>query len=459
MIRDVIDLVEDSIPGPPGPQGKPGPAGVTSVSSETLPAGSEATVSLDNQKLHIGIPKGDKGDTGDAATITVGNVTTGEVGSDAQVTNTGDEHNAVLDFTFPRGVKGDKGDTPTISVGSVTSGDTANVSNSGTDTAAVFDFTIPKGDKGDAGTVSVGEVETLPAGSQAQVTNTGTTTDAVLKFSIPRGDKGEGLALDYTADNVGSLPTGSVTVGQTGIVNGVLYVWNGSQWLEQGQMQGAPGEPGKDGEPGKAATITVGTVNTGEPGSQVQITNSGSENAAVLNFTIPKGADGAQGEKGADGTNGADGKDGVTPEISMTATVDDATGIPSVQVSKSGTTEAPSFAFSFTNLKGANGANGSDGQPGADGKDAVVTTIPVTFEKSLFNSGLSARKQVTGLGSVNLINAVADKANVAVIQAAAPILAQDHGDDSTVPKGYVKITVGTAPTADMKLVITVLRSE
>ena len=53
------------------------------------------------------------------------------------------------------------------------------------------------------------------------------------------------------------------------------------------------GPPGLKGDPGAAATVTVGTVTTGEPGTDAIITNSGTESAAVLNFTIPKGENGA----------------------------------------------------------------------------------------------------------------------------------------------------------------------
>ena len=52
---------------------------------------------------------------------------------------------------------------------------------------------------------------------------------------------------------------------------------------------------GKDGTDGQGATITVGEVTTGAAGSQASVTNSGTENAAVLDFTIPQGADGASG--------------------------------------------------------------------------------------------------------------------------------------------------------------------
>ena len=56
---------------------------------------------------------GDKGDTGDAATIAVGTTTTGAAGTNASVTNSGDEHDAVFDFTIPKGDKGDTGDVNT----------------------------------------------------------------------------------------------------------------------------------------------------------------------------------------------------------------------------------------------------------------------------------------------------------------------------------------------------------
>jgi hypothetical protein len=58
---------------------------------------------------------------------------------------------------------------------------------------------------------------------------------------------------------------------------------------------GGTGGGGTAGPPGAAATITVGTVTTGAPGSSVQVTNSGTATDAVLNFAIPKGADGASG--------------------------------------------------------------------------------------------------------------------------------------------------------------------
>lgn len=53
--------------------------------------------------------KGAKGDTGTAASITIGSVTTGAAGSNASVTNSGTASNAVLNFMLPRGKDGADG--------------------------------------------------------------------------------------------------------------------------------------------------------------------------------------------------------------------------------------------------------------------------------------------------------------------------------------------------------------
>ena len=87
----------------------------------------------------------------------------------------------------PRGMAG------TIAVGSVTTGaagSKATVSNSGDEHDAVFDFTLPQGERGNAATVRVGTVEMVDADKPAMVANSGTPSDAVLDFRIPRGPTG-----------------------------------------------------------------------------------------------------------------------------------------------------------------------------------------------------------------------------------------------------------------------------
>lgn len=53
--------------------------------------------------------------------------------------------------------------------------------------------------------------------------------------------------------------------------------------------RGFPGDTGPAGTPGTAATVTIGSVTTGGPGSPATVTNVGTSLNAVLNFSIPKG--------------------------------------------------------------------------------------------------------------------------------------------------------------------------
>ena len=65
---------------------------------------------------------------------------------------------------------------------------------------------------------------------------------------------------------------------------------------------GVDGQDGQDGQDGAAATISVGTTTTGAPGTNASVQNVGTPNAAVLNFTIPRGEKGDKGDQGEPGT-------------------------------------------------------------------------------------------------------------------------------------------------------------
>ena len=73
-----------------------------------------------------------------------------------------------------------------------------------------------------------------------------------------------------------------------------------AQWA----VLAAKGVAGPTGPSGAAATVSVGTVTTGAPGTQAAVTNSGTASAAVLDFTIPQGAPGTNGTGGGGGTSG-----------------------------------------------------------------------------------------------------------------------------------------------------------
>ena len=80
--------------------------------------------------------------------------------------------------------------------------------------------------------------------------------------------------------------------------------------------QGETGPQGPQGEPGPANVITIGTVTTGEPGTQAAASITGESPNQVLNITVPRGdtgatgAQGAQGEKGDKGDPGPQGEQG-----------------------------------------------------------------------------------------------------------------------------------------------------
>lgn len=102
--------------------------------------------------------KGSKGDTGTAATVSVGSTTTGNPGTNASVTNSGSSSAAVLNFTIPRGATGATGATPSLSIGTVSTlaaGSDATASITGTDEAPVLNLGIPKGADGEVTKASI----------------------------------------------------------------------------------------------------------------------------------------------------------------------------------------------------------------------------------------------------------------------------------------------------------------
>ena len=97
---------------------------------------------------------------------------------------------------------------------------------------------------------------------------------------------------------------------------------------------------GGQGVPGAAATVDVGTTTTGAAGTNASVTNSGTNSAAIFDFTIPRGA------------NGTNGNDGVTPDVSVGETT---TGAAGTDASVTNTGEAPNVVLNFTIPRGADG--------------------------------------------------------------------------------------------------------
>ena len=153
--------------------------------------------------------------------------------------------------------------------------------------------------------------------------------------------------------------------------NGYWMVWDldTNAYIES-QL---PLPPVAEGPPGKAATIEVGTTTTGDPGTEASVENVGTENAAVLNFTIPRGAVGLT---------------GATPDISVQVSSLPAGSEPTVSVS--GTPEAPVISLGIPA-----GQKGDPGTPGTNGTDGQTPNITIGTVETL-PAGSDATASITG---------------------------------------------------------------
>ena len=139
---------------------------------------------------------------------------------------------------------------------------------------------------------------------------------------------------------------------------------------------------GPAGADGAAATITIGTVTTGAAGSEAAVVNAGTANAAKLNFTIPRGNDGAVGPKGDTGTRGSHWYSGTAiTGTNATATAFPNSGITDALVDDCYLNTATGYTYKCTvagaasvakwvymgSIKGEPGEKGAAGQTGAVG--------------------------------------------------------------------------------------------
>lgn len=144
--------------------------------------------------------------------ISIGTVSTGDEGTEAAATITGEVTNLKLNLTIPRGntgAQGATGDTgatgatPNITIGNVETlgeGESATASISGETPNLTLNLGIPVGATGAQGEIgpagatpqfSIGTVSTLEPTEQASVTLGGTAAEPTLSFGIPKGADGD----------------------------------------------------------------------------------------------------------------------------------------------------------------------------------------------------------------------------------------------------------------------------
>ena len=166
-----------------------------------------------------------------------------------------------------------------------------------------------------------------------------------------------------------------------------------------------------EGEKGDAATIQVGTVTASEPGSEPKVKNSGTENAAVFDFVLPRGQTGPTGQA-------------ATIEVESTAT-----GEPGTQASVENVGTTGAVKLRFTIPRGNTGQNG------------VTPTLAAGNVETL-EPGQPATASVTGDGPAYQINLGIPRGQTGA--QGAPGQDGQDGQDGQTPT----IAVGTVTTLD-----------
>ena len=189
---------------------------------------------------------------------------------------------------------------------------------------------------------------------------------------------GSGTTPSITASATVSPDPGipACNVVKTGTDEYPNFTFNFSGLKGDQGIQGVPGQNGADGSDGITPNIsaTASVSNTsGIP--VVNVTKTGSETAPNFDFDFSnlKGDRGEKGEKGDRGEKGDPGLNGTYPNITATASATQTTGIASVVVTKTGSDDAPNFDFAFTNIKGEQGIQGLNGRDGTDGVTPIVS--------------------------------------------------------------------------------------
>lgn len=304
------------------------------------------------------------------------------------------------------GDTGPKGDTGDIGIGTIIKGHYDNYSE--------FIKVHPSGVLGDAyivngsyyywnenGWANAGSVkgdtgERGETGSQGVKGDTGEKGDT--------GATGAGITIkgsyDTYADLIKDHPTGSE--GESYLVNGSLYVWNGKSWENVGNIKGDKGDTGDTGSQGvKGDTGNNGfspIVNVDHDTGQIVITTQ--NGSSTISFEELKGD---IGQTGAKGDTGASAYVNVNHDAG-TITVGVDGGVSEV--------------ITFSELKGDTGSQGVKGDTGPKGDTGVgsdeesgwklpvdkiqtTSTLPIGVSKgyrvAICTSSLLAIKEYNGL--------------------------------------------------------------
>ena len=306
-IEDISEMVNaGEFVGPQGPKGEKGDKGEKGAEGPAGPQG----------------PRGEKGDKGDP----------GEKGADGTVAfeSLTPEQKESLRGISITAVSIDTDGNLTITF---SDGDSENVGN-------IIGPQGPQGPQGEKGDVG-------PQGPQG-----------------PQGEKGEqgndGTSLNIlgTKESEADLPL-SAEKNDAYLINGEMWVFNGTNWNNAGRIQGPQGPQGPvgpKGEQGDAGVRGITFTPVVDSRGNISWSNDGGlENPQTVNITGPQGDTGAKGDTGPRGDTGAKGDTGPQGEKGTTF-------IPSVDTDGNiSWSNTDGIANPETvNIKGPKGDKGSD---------------------------------------------------------------------------------------------------
>jgi hypothetical protein len=239
-----------------------------------------------------------------------------------------------------------------------------------------------------------------PAWTSSKLVSSRSGGDGIESSKVNGGGPAGGISypsLLVTVGSVTNLPSGSTpTVTNTGT--------NDTAVLNFGLPQGPAG------------TVNVGTTTTGAAGTNASVTATGTPENRVLNFTIPQGIQGIQGIQGPQGTTGATG--------------------PANTLSIGTVTAGPTAAASITGT-------------------APNQTLNLTLQQSALLS--SAKTTLTGNGTLKTFSVSGLKSsdpNHVIVSINGVV--QEPTTDYTVSQGAGTITFTTAIPNGAKIVVVAL---
>lgn len=333
----------NQLKGDPGTNGTNGEDGFSpSASVKQTSTGATITITDKTGTTTAEIKNGADGAPGAAAGFgTVDATATTGTTADATVTTDGPDtaKNMHFAFTIPTGGGGGTGD--------VTAAGNNTFSGTNKFTGRVdFESNVYLGDKTHVNTPTSNEnatnklyVDTLAGTTQSTAeTNAKNYTDEQIAGAIGVGDT---TTLE---------PGNNATVTET-VVGGVHQFSFG---IPKGE-KGADGAKGDTGPSGPYTDIEMGTVTTGEPGTDAEATfDTTTPGVALLDLKIPRGNPGKDGATGPAGAPGAAAGFGTVDATATTGTTAGAT------VTTDGPDTAKNMHFAFTIPKGGGGGGGGD---------------------------------------------------------------------------------------------------